>query len=256
MIDHLLTSFQACGTGLYAHPVVEAVLGDLHPGDEALTLRMATEADLGPGDHVLDVGCGKGTSLIALARRIGCRVTGADVEQANVDEAQRRMQAAGVDGQVLRFDGDVDSLPTGFTAVLSECTLCLQGDSGATLDALRRRLVPGGTLLLSDVTVEEQAEAFREAAGIAACLGGALPRRQLRGLVAQRFDIVESWDDPASIAAVRQRIHERVDVAAIVEAAEALGHDSVPRLVASAESAFAAGHLSYAAIVARAPQAI
>ncbi len=157
MIDHLLTSFQACGTGLYAHPVVEAVLGDLHPGGEALTLRMATEADLGPGDHVLDVGCGKGTSLIALARRIGCRVTGADVEQANVDEAQRRMQAAGVDGQVLRFDGDVDSLPTGFTAVLSECTLCLQGDSGATLERSVFRHLAGSRVSVHDTARDANA---------------------------------------------------------------------------------------------------
>lgn len=256
MIDQLLTSFNACGTGLYAHPVVEAVLGDLHPGGEALTLRMASEAGIGPGDHILDIGCGKGTSLIALARRFGCRVTGADIEQANIDETRRRMDAAGVDGELICFDGDVDALPRDVDGVLSECTLCLQGDPDTTLDALRRRLRPGGHLLLSDVTVEEQAEAFREAAGIAACLGGALPRRALRGLVAERFDMIESWDDPGAIAAVRDRIHDRVDVAAIVEAADALGHDSVRRLVDAAEGAFADGHLSYTAIVARAPQPI
>ncbi|MGB0653642.1 MAG: SAM-dependent methyltransferase [Thermoplasmatota archaeon] len=259
MLDHLLAATRpdACTTGLlYSHPMVEVVLGGaLHPGGPELTLELAQRARLGPDDHVLDVGCGKGGSAILLAKETGCRVTGWDVSPDAVAAAKAAAAAAGLAERVTFEVLPDGALPPGagaFDAVLSECTLCLLGDQATTLSALHDHLRPGGRLLLSDVTVEDGApgEAFRNAAGFVACLGGAGPDALLQDAVAAAgFDL--TWHDnrPALLAALRDRIRSRVNVEAILDA---LGAPAAPLrgLVATSERALDEGQLGYACLVA------
>ncbi len=248
MIEHLLADVDACRTGsVYAHPLVEAVLGgSLHPGGTALTLELARHAGIGPGDHVLDVGCGKGTSAAALMEATGCTVTGVDVSETSV--ALARARHAGPVFQVIR---DLADVAGPFDAIVSECTLCLQGDAASTLAAYQALLRPGGRLLLSDVTVEAPAEAFRSAAGYIACLGGALPTQDLQAAVrAAGFTITWHADRPELIGTLRDRIRSRVHVEAVLDALGEPG-SGMRALVTAAESAYAAGHLGYGAIVAR-----
>lgn len=243
-IANLLTG-DACSVGaLYSHPMVEAVLGgSLHPGGLALTLDMCK--GLGPNDHLLDVGCGKGTSARAVADATGCRVTGVDVSQESITEARRRNDNPRITFETI---ADLSDVSGPFTAILSECVLCLQGAPADNLSEYHRLLAPGGRLLLSDVTVEEDDTDFRSAAGFVACLGGAMPHAALLETVtAAGFDVTESASRRDLVQAVRDRIHSRVDVAAITDA---LGPQvtGLARLVDAAESALANGHLSYAAI--------
>ncbi len=254
LIEHLLTrGGVACATGLYSHPLVEAVLGgSLHPGGEKLTKELASRAGLKPGSRVLDVGCGKGATSALLAETFGCHVTGVDADPANVAAAQQRANAAGLT-EALRFmalpGGRLGELDGTYDAVVSECTLCLMGDREIMLELLRQRLRPGGHLLLSDVTVEAPAESFRQAAGFAACLGGASPDAELRRSLLRGFQIDYADNRPALLAAVRDRIRSRVDVDAILGA---LGDRTDLRLlVQEAEAALEAGNLGYAVVVAR-----
>lgn len=247
-LAHLLTG-DACSIGsLYSHPLVEAALGgSLHPGGTDLSLEMARIARIGPDDHVLDVGCGKGTSAAALAAATGCRVTGVDVSEDAIAEARARHTDERLTFQVLD-GGDLAGLDGAFDAVLSECMLCLHGDPDETLHHFARLLRPDGRLMLSDVTVEAPAASFRSAAGFAACLGGALPAATLRETLQHRFDL-EHWQErPELVGAVRDRIHDRIDVEAVLAVADVPG---LRRLVAEAEAAWAAGHLGYAVAVGR-----
>ena len=59
-----------------------------------------------PG-RVIDLGCGTGTNLIALGRA-GWQVTGVDFAQRAVAEARRKLDQAGITGEVRA--GDVSSL--------------------------------------------------------------------------------------------------------------------------------------------------
>jgi len=248
MIDHLLTGELDDDT-FWSHPLVAAVLGEsLHPGGTKLTLEMAKQAELRPGAHILDVGCGRGTSAKALTEA-GYPVTGVDPDPQNIATAQATA-APGCNFRVT--DPALGDIEGPFDAVLSECALCLSGDPTATLRRFHRLLKPGGALLLSDVTVERDAQVFQDTIGFIACLGGALDRDGLREVVRTAgFQIQWSDDRPQLIQEIRDRIHKNIDVPALLEA---LGDPQAPlaRLVEQTENAHNAGHLSYAAIVARA----
>ncbi len=237
---------------VWSHPLVAAVLGDsLHPGGTDLTLEMARAAGLPVGARVLDVGSGRGASARALAA--GFTVHGVDVDADHVETARAAAHdAPGCTFQAVAADlADVAGAP--FDAVLSECALCLTGDAAATLRRMRDLLRPGGVLLLSDVTVEPGAGGFRSAAALAACLGGARPRTDLVRLV-EDAGFVVAWqrDCAAELAAVRDRVHARVDVHGLLRA---LGQQDGPLadLVREAEAAHDAGLVGYHALVARAP---
>ncbi|HKA05325.1 MAG TPA: hypothetical protein VKD67_13390, partial [Acidimicrobiales bacterium] len=59
---------KACCAAAYSLDVVALLLGDsYHPGGRTLTRRLADAMDLRPGDRVLDVAAGIGTTALLLA---------------------------------------------------------------------------------------------------------------------------------------------------------------------------------------------
>ncbi|MBL6080859.1 methyltransferase domain-containing protein [Belnapia sp. T18] len=69
-----------------------------------------------PGEHVLDIGCGSGTSTIALAERVGPdgRVLGVDIAAESVEAARRRIAAAGLaQAEALLADAAAHPFPSG-----------------------------------------------------------------------------------------------------------------------------------------------
>jgi SAM-dependent methyltransferase len=93
-----------------------AVIGKrvIHPGGRRSTGEMFELAALQPGQRVLDIGCGVGTTAIEVARRFGCQVTAVDIDPVMLDRANVNVRASGVEGivvvrgdiQVLEFPGD------------------------------------------------------------------------------------------------------------------------------------------------------
>lgn len=61
---------------------------------------LAKKAQLGPGDHVLEVGCGWGGFALLAAREYGCRVTGITVSERQHALARARVAEASLDGRV------------------------------------------------------------------------------------------------------------------------------------------------------------
>lgn len=80
---------------------------------EHVKRRSYAVMDIGPGQKVLDVGCGPGTDTIPLARLVGDggRVVGVDWGQEMIDEADRRAVEAGVDPTVMHKRGNATALP-------------------------------------------------------------------------------------------------------------------------------------------------
>jgi cyclopropane-fatty-acyl-phospholipid synthase len=62
--------------------------------------RIAEKAQIGPGDHVLEIGCGWGGFAIYAARSNGCRVTGITVSERQLELARQRVQAAGLSDRI------------------------------------------------------------------------------------------------------------------------------------------------------------
>lgn len=72
--------------------------------------KMLDALDIGPGDVVLDLGCGLGYSTAVLAR-LAAFVVGLDDDSARADEAQALLSAEGVDNAVVMSGPLSDGAP-------------------------------------------------------------------------------------------------------------------------------------------------
>ena len=113
------------------------------------------QARIGPGDRVLEVGCGTGNLALRLKRRHpSVEVVGLDPDGPALDRAVRKSRRAGLD---IRWDrGFADTLPypdATFQLVLSSMMLhhLEADDRPAALREIARVLVPGGALLVLDL---------------------------------------------------------------------------------------------------------
>ncbi|MDZ4820356.1 MAG: class I SAM-dependent methyltransferase [Planctomycetota bacterium] len=116
---------------------------------QRLTETLALEADIRPGDRVLDVGCGMGSSSIHLASKLNCQVTGVTVSSVQQRWAQCSARWHGVT-EATRFlcaDAEQLELPkAAFDVVWSiECTEHLF-DKASFFQNVAQWLKPGGRL--------------------------------------------------------------------------------------------------------------
>lgn len=148
---------KSCCANLYESDWAKLLLGDsFHPGGVPLTLRLGAVLGLGPGDRVLDVAAGKGTSALALANQYGCEVVGVDFGAGNVRDANAAAARAGLADRVRFAVGDAERLSAfgdgTFDAIVCECAFCTFPDKRAAAAEFARVLRPGGRVGLSDLT--------------------------------------------------------------------------------------------------------
>lgn len=139
------------------------------------------------GCRVLDLGCGAGRDVYALAQRVGPTglVVGVDMTDAQLDVARRHQahhaQAFGYDnvrflqGYIERLDA-LDLEPGSFDVIVSNCVVNLSPDKRAVLEGARRLLKPAGEFYFSDVYADRRVpDAVRDDPVLyGECLGGAL----------------------------------------------------------------------------------
>lgn len=127
---------------------------ELLPVSDYLERLAATVPD---GVPVLEVGVGTGGLLLELAT--GDRqVIGVDHSPAMLEEARRRVEAAGLNRVDLRL-GEMTHLPLpngSVACVVVNMVLHHAPDPPAVLREIRRVLAPGGLLLLADLTRHER----------------------------------------------------------------------------------------------------
>src|SRR6516225_10701778 len=101
-----------------------------------------------PGEHVLDIGCGSGTTVLELAARVGPsgHVTGADIAAPSVANAQRRIAAAGLrQADVIVADASTYAFPkASFDLVCSRLGVMFFADPLAAFRNIRRAIKPTG----------------------------------------------------------------------------------------------------------------
>jgi len=85
-------------------------LAPFNPTSDAGTAAAMDLLALGPGDTLLDVGCGDGRVLVEAARRCGCQCVGVETDAALVARAAARAEDAGVAAQVRVLHGDATTL--------------------------------------------------------------------------------------------------------------------------------------------------
>ena len=65
-----------------------------------VTLEMLRLANVGPGDHVIDLGSGDGRIVILAAKRFGATGLGVEIDPRLVEESRRHARDAGVADRV------------------------------------------------------------------------------------------------------------------------------------------------------------
>jgi SAM-dependent methyltransferase len=111
-----------------------------------------------PRARVLDLGCGVGTSSIAIANAYPhVEVTGIDLDHASVVEARVAAAEAGVTDRVAFHLGDAadEQIEGGYDLVTIFEALHDMGDPAGALRTARRLLADGGSVLVADERVAD-----------------------------------------------------------------------------------------------------
>jgi SAM-dependent methyltransferase len=124
--------------------------------DRALASLATVALDLAaphPGEHVLDIGCGSGTTVLALAARVGPRgyVLGADIAEHSVARARERIAAAGLrHAEVIGADVATHSFVSGnFDLAFSRLGVMFFTDPTAAFANVHRAMKPTGRVALA-----------------------------------------------------------------------------------------------------------
>ncbi len=124
--------------------------------DQGVLARICEAARLNGGSRALDVACGPGIVVEALARAAG-EVVGCDITPAMVEKARQRCAAAGL-ANVRFMPGRAEDLPfddASFDVVVSRSAVHHFVDPVAALREMARVVKPGGRVVTVDVTSAE-----------------------------------------------------------------------------------------------------
>jgi cyclopropane fatty-acyl-phospholipid synthase-like methyltransferase len=123
-----------------------------NPLDPRRVAEVLAALHLGPGDRVLDAGCGAGELLVGLAERYGCGGVGFDTSEILIAEARRRAAARAPLADLTFTVGSAeDVMPDG-----SYATACCLGSLHALgglrdgLAWLARAARPDGAIVVAD----------------------------------------------------------------------------------------------------------
>jgi ubiquinone/menaquinone biosynthesis C-methylase UbiE len=103
----------------------------------------------GPGGRVLDIGCGTGSTTLAIQHLLGTKgqCTGIDVSEPMLAAAQRRAQARGSSASFIQADAQTHTFaPASFDMIVSRIGVMFFDDFAAAFENLRRAAREGAEL--------------------------------------------------------------------------------------------------------------
>ncbi|AQA19055.1 SAM-dependent methyltransferase [Halioglobus japonicus] len=126
------------------------------PGSPAVLNRALALCDLDPEQalQVADIGCGTGTSTLALARALNADITAVDFLPRFLARLELQAQEAGLDKRIQTVCGSMDALPfvdNSLDLIFSEGAIYNIGFASG-VNSWRRFLKPGGLLVVSEIT--------------------------------------------------------------------------------------------------------
>jgi cyclopropane-fatty-acyl-phospholipid synthase len=119
--------------------------------------RVCHLLDLGPADHLVEIGTGWGGLAIHAAGRFGCRVTTTTISRQQHELARQRIDAAGLGDRITLLLEDYRDLDGQYDKLVSlEMIEAVGHDQHETYLAKCADLLrPGGRLLIQAITIED-----------------------------------------------------------------------------------------------------
>lgn len=116
-------------------------------------------ADIGPGETILDLGCGAGIDSIIAARRTGPtgRVLALDFLPEMLERTAKAAAEAGLEN-IETVEGDMEAIPLpddSVDQIISNGVINLSPRKARALAECARILRPGGRFCVSDFTIDE-----------------------------------------------------------------------------------------------------
>ncbi len=255
---------KSCCANLYSSDAVRLLVGEsFHPGGLALTRRLGDLLGLQPGDEVLDMASGPGTSAVELALTDGCSVTGIELSAASRARAEELAAAAGVKDRVRFLAGDAECLPVAaaaFDVVICECAFCTFPGKARAAAEIYRVLRPGGRIGLSDLTRRAPLpEPLRGLLAWVACVADAGTEEEYMEYLRSAGLIPgASEDQSAALLQLAEQINTRLITLSL---ASQLGRLALPpsswadarAMAASAMAEIRSGNLGYSLLLATKP---
>jgi SAM-dependent methyltransferase len=169
---------------------------------------------LNPSSRVLEVGSGSGGPALFVARTVGCRITGLDINEYGIKNANELARRQKLDSLAHFQRADAGRrLPlaaNSFDAVLSNDAMCHVPRRGDVLREWFRVLKPGGRMLFTDAMVITGLLSNREIATRSSIGSYFLlpPGENERLIRASGFELVRTDDVTANAAIVAKRWHD------------------------------------------------
>ena len=188
--------------------------------------------ELGPQDHVIEIGTGWGGLAVHAARTRGCRVTTTTISREQFDYAQERVREAGVEDLVTVVDQDYRLLTGTYDKLVSIEMIEAVGwrDFGTFFAQCSHLLKPDGAALLQAIIMDDRAyhveKASRSFIRTFVFPNGCLPSMEIISRnVARRTDLRMTGleDLTAHYPETLRRWRENVE--AHTDELEALGYD-------------------------------
>jgi cyclopropane-fatty-acyl-phospholipid synthase len=132
---------------------------DLSEAQAAKYDRILREAQVQPGQHILEIGCGWGGLAEYAARTYGCHVTGVTISQAQLDYARVRIANAGLSDRVTLKFCDYRDIQGQYDAVVSIEMIEAVGEKfwPSYFATVYERLKPGGRAVIQGITIDDRA---------------------------------------------------------------------------------------------------
>ncbi|MBA3842728.1 MAG: class I SAM-dependent methyltransferase [Actinobacteria bacterium] len=148
MLDETMT--YSCG-------VFEHEGSTLADAQRAKLQRVCDQLQLGPDDHVLEIGCGWGGFALHAAQTTGCRMTGLTISAEQARLARERVAAAGLADRVEIVEEDYREHDGRYTKVASIEMLEAIGEQqfGTYFATIDRVLAPGGIACVQTILIPD-----------------------------------------------------------------------------------------------------
>ena len=143
----------------YSAALFSSGANDLECAQSAKYRVLARDAGIGPGDHVLEIGCGWGGFAEFAAREIGCRVTGITISKEQHDFAAARIARAGLSDKVEILLQDYREAQGRYDHIASIEMFEAVGEKywPRFFRKIKENLKPGGSAALQIITINERA---------------------------------------------------------------------------------------------------
>jgi ubiquinone/menaquinone biosynthesis C-methylase UbiE len=126
-----------------------------HLGGHEATKELVDRTRITPLSYVLDVGSGVGTTACHLARCLGCRVMGVDINPLMVNRARERAKKQRLTDLVEFQEADAMDLPfenDSFNVVITESVTAFPDNKVKAISEYYRVTKPGGFIGLNEAT--------------------------------------------------------------------------------------------------------